>query len=294
MIDIVERLTSYDSIKGRFDSVDLDGVGQAYIMNCTSEETIHFCDVAPEGLYITLMGKNSAYSASYPELPASRYAFRCIASLVPKQIDKEETVLPKGGHVQVIRMHFPIQHNIAIAMSPYDDDEFFKPFEMYASGWQMPLSGELLKVAQSVWECDFEGQARQLWMQGKVRELLALLMVRKPTQTLADRACALIEQKPNENWSISSLSRALATNDCYLKQAFRQQFNMGVASWIQAYRVQLAKEKLSQPNKPITQIALDLGYQNSSYFAKVFKQHVGETPKSYRNRQFSRSEHLNS
>ena len=148
----------------------------------------------------------------------------------------------------------------------------------------MPLTGDILNVAKSIWNNDFQGIARTVWLRGKILELLALLMVHKEPKSLAEQACDLIATQPHIDWNIPGLSKELATNECYLKQSFREQFNMGVASWIQAYRISLAKERLANPNESITKIALDLGYQSGSYFSKVFKQHTGLTPKTFRSR----------
>jgi AraC-like DNA-binding protein len=47
-------------------------------------------------------------------------------------------------------------------------------------------------------------------------------------------------------------------------------------------RIYRAKYLLREPDRPITAIALDLGFSSSQYFATVFKKLVGLTPGEYR------------
>ncbi|MGR5423977.1 helix-turn-helix transcriptional regulator [Vibrio harveyi] len=284
MSNIVKSLNLVGGVDGTFDVVALDDGVNAYIVNCTAITDIQFNDPADAGFYISFAGINHAYSPKYPDYPAASFASRCIASLLPKPEPVNPIELGEGGRIENIRIHFPLHHSLTKNLLPQNRGSSFKPFDLYETGWQMPLTGEILNVANSIWNNDFQGIARTVWLRGKILELLALLMVHKEPKSLAEQACDLIATQPHIDWSIPGLSKELATNECYLKQSFREQFNMGVASWIQAYRISLAKERLANPNESITKIALDLGYQSGSYFSKVFKQHTGLTPKTFRSR----------
>ncbi|WP_087023131.1 AraC family transcriptional regulator [Thaumasiovibrio subtropicus] len=287
MGSIVETVKSVANLSGSTECIDLDGAGTAYVINCIANGSVTFNDAVDTGLYISFIGDNGAYSSAYPSASPQQFAFRCIASIVQAPLPHNPIAIDSGGRMQGIRFHFPLHNALSLRLSP-ESDQLFKPFDLYESGWQQPLQGQLRAVAESIWECNFVGDVRLLWMQGKVRELLALLLAQKQPKTLVERACALVEASPNDNWNIASLSKALATNECYLKRAFRETLNMGVSSWIQSHRVSLAKKKLAYSHASITEVALELGYQNSSYFAKVFKQHIGQTPKQYRRALISR------
>ncbi|ELH4832408.1 helix-turn-helix transcriptional regulator [Vibrio harveyi] len=284
MSNIVKSLNLVGGVDGTFDVVALDDDVNAYIVNCTATTDIQFNDPADAGFYISFAGINHAFSPKYPDYPAASFASRCIASLLPKPEPVNPIELGEGGRIENIRIHFPLHHSLTKNLLPQNRGSSFKPFDLYETGWQMPLTGEILNVAKSIWNNDFQGIARTVWLRGKILELLALLMVHKEPKSLAEQACDLIATQPHIDWNIPGLSKELATNECYLKQSFREQFNMGVASWIQAYRISLAKERLANPNESITKIALDLGYQSGSYFSKVFKQHTGLTPKTFRSR----------
>ena len=282
MSNIVKSLNGISGLDGQYDIISLNEGITAYVVNCTALAPIQFNDPAEAGFYISFAGTNHAHSPEYPDYPASSFAYRCIASLLPEAEPNNPIVLDKNGRIENIRIHFPLHHSLTKNLLPDSNGSSFKPFELYDTGWQMPLTGKVREVAMSIWDNSYQGATRSLWLQGKMYELLALLMVHREPKSLAEKACEKVAQQPYLNWSITRLAKELATNECYLKQAFREEFDMGVAGWIQNYRIDLAKKRLADPEESITQIALDLGYQSGSYFSKVFKQHTSITPKAYR------------
>lgn len=55
-----------------------------------------------------------------------------------------------------------------------------------------------------------------------------------------------------------------------------------LAEHIKRLRSQRAQKRLQFSDKPITEIALDLGYESPSAFTKVFNQVLGQSPRQYR------------
>ena len=53
--------------------------------------------------------------------------------------------------------------------------------------------------------------------------------------------------------------------------------------FIRIIRLNKAKDLLKQPDSSIASIALDCGYNDPGYFARVFKQEYGVTPQDWRN-----------
>lgn len=51
---------------------------------------------------------------------------------------------------------------------------------------------------------------------------------------------------------------------------------------IQAKIIQVAKEKIFDPNKSLSEIAHELGFKYPRHFTRLFKNKVGYTPKEYR------------
>jgi len=66
--------------------------------------------------------------------------------------------------------------------------------------------------------------------------------------------------------------------ETYYRNIFISVFNMAPAKYIQTYRIDKAKELLISTEKSIEEIAVAVGFANSSYFCKVFKSVTGSTP----------------
>ena len=58
---------------------------------------------------------------------------------------------------------------------------------------------------------------------------------------------------------------------------------MGVTpiAYLNRYRVRQAKALLEAGDKSITQVAMEVGFSDSHYFARVFRREVGVSPSSY-------------
>ena len=63
---------------------------------------------------------------------------------------------------------------------------------------------------------------------------------------------------------------------------FKQATGLSPSDYLQNLRMQIAKDLLKDSNLTITEIAVQVGYPDSSYFAKLFRQHIGTTPLAYR------------
>lgn len=284
MDNLITQILNNPALSGQLDTVLIDGRFKVTILNYQASKEIQLNDPVEAGCYITIMGKNNAYSPHFPDYPASAFEYRFMSTVLPESRTQDLIVLPKNGTIQVIRMYSPLEHSINSSLTKDTIDDFFSSFDVYTAGWQFPLSGELFNLVNSIWICPLSGEAREMWMLGKMYEILALAIAQNHPQSLAEKASMLIQQNPESNWTINTLAKTLATNECYLKQAFKREFDMGVATWIQEYRIQQAQRQLTNPLQPVTEIALSLGFQTSSYFSKVFKRHTGVTPTQFRTR----------
>ena len=84
--------------------------------------------------------------------------------------------------------------------------------------------------------------------------------------------------------TINDLSIVCGQSPRQVSRIFKLCFNMGVAEFISSERIQMAKELLSSSNAKIVEIGNSLGFSSQSHFTKVFSDHLGCTPKEYRNR----------
>jgi len=81
--------------------------------------------------------------------------------------------------------------------------------------------------------------------------------------------------------TIEELSARFHINQTTLKNTFKKVFGQPVATYMKKYRIKKAIELL-YTDMPISEIASEVGYENSSKFTAAFKDVTGVLPRSYR------------
>lgn len=85
-----------------------------------------------------------------------------------------------------------------------------------------------------------------------------------------------------ESISLGSCADAMYFSSAYFSALFRDEVGVHFTEYVQAYRVEKAKEALRGSRDKIADIALACGFNNVKYFNRVFKKLVGYTPSAYR------------
>ena len=90
----------------------------------------------------------------------------------------------------------------------------------------------------------------------------------------------------NKNYSkitgIQQIADQFFLNKYYLCHLFKKTTGTTLISHLTNIRIQNALKQLKSTKKSITQIAVDCGFNTSTYFCKVFCGNIGMTPKEYR------------
>ena len=82
--------------------------------------------------------------------------------------------------------------------------------------------------------------------------------------------------------SLYDLSEKLNQTHYSLSKTIKKVTNLTFKELLQERRLTKAKELLEHTNIPVTLVAEEIGYDNISYFYRIFKRKYGVTPKQYR------------
>jgi len=83
--------------------------------------------------------------------------------------------------------------------------------------------------------------------------------------------------------TVSSIADMYNMSPDYLSKLFHQEVGTTLSSFIQAQRVEIAKNFLEYSDMSITDISTILEFCNPAYFTKIFKKHTDISPREYRN-----------
>jgi len=102
------------------------------------------------------------------------------------------------------------------------------------------------------------------------------------TSVVVKQTIAYLHQHYAELLKRQQIAQAVGVSERYLSGIFKQE--MGISPWevLNRFRIQRAIELLKNTDKSITEIAMQVGFNDSSYFGRVFQKQVGVSPTKYR------------
>ncbi len=83
---------------------------------------------------------------------------------------------------------------------------------------------------------------------------------------------------PSVGWCASELHLSAS----YFGDLIKKETGKTAQEYIQAKVIDLAKEKITDQSKSVSQIAFELGFKYPQHFTRLFKQRVGQSPNEYR------------
>lgn len=90
-------------------------------------------------------------------------------------------------------------------------------------------------------------------------------------------------------WSLKELSARTGQSVSHLSHAFKRETGYSPKQYLNRYRIEHAKTLLAETQASVEEIAKSVGIINTKYFARLFGQINGVSPRSYRARSASRT-----
>jgi AraC-like DNA-binding protein len=152
------------------------------------------------------------------------------------------------------------------------------------------------RVLQQIMLCPYEGLVKRMYLDGKVMELMALLLEEElELQQGKTYVCNLkleelerihyarhlLLQQLAQPPSMEELAHQVGLNEYILRKGFQQVFGKTVFSYLHEYRLKQARELIVIGEMKISEIAAQVGFASRSYFASAFRKKFGLSPKAY-------------
>ncbi len=148
-------------------------------------------------------------------------------------------------------------------------------------------------IAQLVHSPVFQ-DARSLWYQGKVLEIMAEFFFekrsgeelfcdrqKKVARERVDRIVAILRERLSEPPSLEEIGRAIGCSPFYLSRTFSQEAGVTIPQYLRKIRMERAAELLRSGNYNVTEAAMEVGYSSLSHFSQAFCQTMGCCPMLY-------------
>jgi len=150
-------------------------------------------------------------------------------------------------------------------------------------------------VLQQIINSNINSSIRELYVKGKVYELLSLHFQKDETTEgeycpfLVDednvlkirRAKEIIISRMAEPPSLQELANEIGLNLKKLKEGFKQIYGDTVYSFLFDYKMEHARRLLESNKFNVNEVGVQIGYSTASHFIAAFKKKFGTTPKKY-------------
>lgn len=149
-------------------------------------------------------------------------------------------------------------------------------------------------VLEQILNCPYQGLTKQLYLESKCVEILALYLdavmtqpAKSPVKLQSDdidrihQAKEILIQHAEHPPSLLELARKVGINDCTLKRGFRACFGTTVFGYLHDYRMNRARQMLEAQNMGVQEVARSVGYASPSSFQAAFRKKFGVNPSTY-------------
>ncbi len=150
-------------------------------------------------------------------------------------------------------------------------------------------------VLQQIINSNINSSIRELYVKGKVYELLSLhfqkdeategeycpFLVDEDNVLKIRRAKEIIISRMAEPPSLQELANEIGLNLKKLKEGFKQIYGDTVYSFLFDYKMEYARRLLESNKFNVNEVGIQIGYSTASHFIAAFKKKFGTTPKKY-------------
>ncbi|MEM1117321.1 MAG: helix-turn-helix domain-containing protein [Bacteroidota bacterium] len=113
----------------------------------------------------------------------------------------------------------------------------------------------------------------------EARKLLLDESARRATRNGLAAAAEVAKARLGEALQVADLAAAACMSEPAFYRAFRTEFGLTPLAYLTRLRVDRARQLLGDPRRSVTDVAASVGFSSVSHFIRVYRSHVGRTPK---------------
>ena len=106
--------------------------------------------------------------------------------------------------------------------------------------------------------------------------------------TVEKEMVSYIQQNFTEKISLREFGEQFHLSEKYISRYFKEHFHITLSQYVTYLRLEHAKQLLQDTDIPVTDVAMQSGYQNVSYFIRSFQKAYAVSPLKYRKNNYSR------
>lgn len=204
-----------------------------------------------------------------------------------------EIVVPvrwKGKLLGVVTVGFlPVSfqerdERIQRAMKDASEADLLQATELYQANILESGANEQVILPAIKLIADFLALTYRMGQESVTGQQLVSARKTENADTIFNQAIKYIRHEYKNHISVSALAAHCACSESYLNHMLKKRLGVSVSTYVNKIRIEHAKDYLLNSNHSVLTIAMQVGFQDSNYFARVFKQLIGIQPTEFRRR----------
>jgi YesN/AraC family two-component response regulator len=124
------------------------------------------------------------------------------------------------------------------------------------------------------------------WISAALNEFIELVYTSQDAKKVTQITPVIhyIDANYNKSITLDEVARVSHLSSSRLAHVFKEQMGITVIDYLTSVRIERAKQLLLATDQNCTEICFQVGYNNQSYFTRIFKDLVGMPPREFRAR----------
>ena len=201
------------------------------------------------------------------------------------------------GAVDYYTFLFPLK-NLSFRADDLLEDKLLEPLNsghLMISPRVKDTAKELCEQLIEVYEAKNDESESQLTAQIKTKIILLQFILEmwkkgfiiendtNGRNTVEKEMVSYIQQNYTGKISLKEFGEQFHLSEKYISRYFKEHFHITLSQYVTYLRLEHAKQLLQDTDIPVTEVAMQSGYQNVSYFIRSFKKTYEISPLKYRN-----------
>lgn len=129
-----------------------------------------------------------------------------------------------------------------------------------------------------------DGMGRELYeVLISIADLINIRKGQKFYSMIAKAQEYILQNYARGDLSLEEVANRVHVSACYFSLIFKQEVGMTFIDYLVKVRIEKAKELLAVPGSLSYEVAYQVGYNNPTYFSRLFKKHAGISPTEFKN-----------
>ena len=101
--------------------------------------------------------------------------------------------------------------------------------------------------------------------------------------SIIDEVIKYVNRHYQENITLEEICKIFSRSRSSISHTFKKETGKSFREYLIQVRLNSAKALLLHSKLSVSEIAFSVGFKDSNYFSNIFKKHIGQSPRKYKN-----------